>query len=109
MFVEKLLLTLLILISRNDMELLSSISDVNLILGCWPQCYLYQLLPLTLVILNKNDYISRMKVILNDSSKFQKLSIDQNKVLNHIVYMENRIIDVLKKLKNKKIISENKY
>ena len=50
-----------------------------------------------------------MKVILNDSSKFQKLSIDQNKVLNHIVYMENRIIDVLKKLKNKKIISENKY
>ena len=55
------------------------------------------------VILNKNDYISRMKVILNDSSKFQKLSIDQNKVLNHIVHMENRIIDVLKKLKKKKI------
>ena len=61
------------------------------------------------VILNKNDYISRMKVILNDSSKFQKLSIDQNKVLNHIVHMENRIINVLKKLKNKKIISENIY
>ena len=57
----------------------------------------------TVVILNKNDYISRMKVILNDSSKFQKLSIDQNKVLNHIVHMENRIIDVLKKLKKKKI------
>ena len=63
----------------------------------------------TVVILNKNDYISRMNVILNDSSKFQKLSIDQNKVLNHIVHMENRIIDVLKKLKKKKIISENKY
>ena len=63
----------------------------------------------TVVILNKNDYISKMNVILNDSSKFQKLSIDQNKVLNHIVHMENRIIDVLKKLKKKKIISENKY
>ena len=63
----------------------------------------------TVVILNKNDYISRMKVILNDSSKFQKLSIDQNKVSNHIVHMENRIIDILKKLKKKKIISENKY
>ena len=63
----------------------------------------------TVVILNKNDYISRMNVILNDSSKFQKLSIDQNKVLNHIVHMENRIIDILKKLKKKKIISENKY
>ena len=34
----------------------------------------------TVVILNKNDYISKIKVILNDSSKFQKLSIDQNKV-----------------------------
>ena len=63
----------------------------------------------TAVILNKNDYISKMNVILDDSSKFQKLSIDQNKVLNHIVHMENRIIDVLKKLKKKKIISENKY
>ena len=48
-------------------------------------------------------------MILNDSSKFQKLSIDQSKVLNHIVHMENRIIDVLKKLKNKKVISEKKY
>ena len=63
----------------------------------------------TVVILNKNDYISKMKVILSDLSKFQKLSIDQNKVLNHIVHMENRIIDVLKKLKKKKIISEKKY
>ena len=55
----------------------------------------------TVVIFNKNDYISRMEVILNDSSKFQKLSIDQNKVLNHIIHMENRITDVLKKLKKK--------
>ena len=63
----------------------------------------------TVVTLNKNDYISRMKVILTDSSKFQKLSIDQNKVLNHIVRMENKIIDVLKKFLKKKIISEKKY
>ena len=63
----------------------------------------------TVVILNKNDYISKIKVILNDSSEFQKLSFDQSKVLNHIVHMENRIIVVLKKLKNKKVISEKKY
>ena len=37
------------------------------------------------ITLNKNDYISKMKVILRDLSKFQKLSIDQNKDLNHIV------------------------
>ena len=36
-------------------------------------------------------------------------SFDQNKVLNHIVHMDNRIIDVLKNLKKKNIISENKY
>ena len=48
-------------------------------------------------------------MILSDSPKFQKLSIDQNKILHHIAYMENRIIDVLKKLKNKKVISEKKY
>ena len=63
----------------------------------------------TVAILNKKDYISKLKVILSDSSKFQKLYIDQNKVLNHIVDMENRISDVLKKLKNKKVISEKKY
>ena len=61
------------------------------------------------VILNKNNYISKMKAIFSDSSEFQELSIDQNNVLNHIVHMENRIIDVLKKLKNKKIISEKKH
>ena len=49
-----------------------------------------------------------MNVILGDSSKFQKLSIDQNKVWNHIEQMESRIIDVLKKPKKKKIISESK-
>ena len=44
------------------------------------------------VILNKKDYNLKMKKILSDTSKFHKLSIDQNKVLNHIVNMENRII-----------------
>ena len=39
------------------------------------------------VILNKNDYNLDMKKILSDTSKFQKLSIDKNKVLNHIVNM----------------------
>ena len=62
----------------------------------------------TVVILNKNDYISQFKVILGDSSKFKKLSIDQNKVLNHVVHMENRIIDAFKKLKNRKIIYRKK-
>ena len=55
-----------------------------------------------MVILNKYDFISKMKMILSDSAKSQKLSIDQNKVLNHIVHMENRIIDALKSLRIKR-------
>ena len=62
----------------------------------------------TVVILNK-DYIFKMTEILSDTSKFQKLSIDKNKVLNHIVHMEDRIIEVLKNLKDKQQISEKKH
>ena len=62
----------------------------------------------TVVILNKKDYNLKMKKILSDTSKFQKLSIDQNKVLNHIVNMENRIVSVLKKLKDNNQISDKK-
>ena len=53
----------------------------------------------TVVILNKNDYNLKTKKILSDTSTFQKLSIDKNKVLNHIVNKENRITEVLKNLK----------
>ena len=63
----------------------------------------------TVVILNKKDYNLLMKKILSDISKFYKLSIDQKKVLHHIVNMENIIISVLKKLKDKNQISDNKY
>ena len=63
----------------------------------------------TVVILNAKDYNLKMKKILSDTSKFHKLSIDQNKVLNHIVNMENRIISVLKKLKDKNQIPDNNY
>ena len=61
------------------------------------------------VILNKNSFVSRMKGILNDLSKFQKLSTNQNRVLSQVAHMENKITDVLKKLKKKKTISENKH
>ena len=63
----------------------------------------------TVVILNKKDYNLKMKKILSDTSKFHKLFIDQNKVLNHIINMENRIISVLKKLKDKNQVSDKKY
>ena len=38
----------------------------------------------------------------NESSKFHKVYIDHDKILNHLIHMENRVIDVLKNLRDKK-------
>ena len=46
----------------------------------------------TVVILNRKDYVCKMKSILNDSSKFHKVYIDHDKVLNHLIHTESRVI-----------------
>ena len=63
----------------------------------------------TVVILNRKDYVCKMKNILNDSSKFHKVYIDHDKILNHLIHMENRLTDVLKNLIDKKEISNEQY
>ena len=63
----------------------------------------------TVVILNRKDYVCKMKNILNDSSKFGKVYIDHDKILNHLIHMENRVTDVLKNLRDKKEISSKQY
>ena len=63
----------------------------------------------TVVILNRKDYVCKMKNILNDSSKFHKIYIDYDKVLNHPIYMENRVTNVLKNFKDKKEICMEQY
>ena len=55
----------------------------------------------TVVILNRKDYVCKMKNILNDKSKFQKVYIDHYKILNNLIDMENRVTDVLKNLRDK--------
>ena len=50
-----------------------------------------------------------MKNILNEKSKFQKVYIVHDKVLNHLIHMENRVTDVLKNLRDKKEISIEQY
>ena len=50
-----------------------------------------------------------MKNILNDSSKFHKVYIDHDKVLNHLIHMESRVTDALKNLRDKKEISFEQY
>ena len=56
----------------------------------------------TVVLLNRKDYISKMKPIFADTLKFKKTQIDGSKVLNHLIQMENNIVELLTKLKEKK-------
>ena len=54
----------------------------------------------TIVILNRKDYVYKMKNILNDkSTKFQKVYIDHDKILNYLIHVENKVTDVLKNLR----------
>ena len=62
----------------------------------------------TVVILNRKDYVCKMKNI-NDKSKFQKVYTDHDKILSHLIHMENRVADVLKNLRDKKEISIEQY
>ena len=63
----------------------------------------------TVVILNRKDYICKIKNSLNDKLKFQKVYIDHDKILDHLIRMENRVTDVLKNLRDKKEISIEQY
>ena len=41
----------------------------------------------TAILLGRKDYISKMKLILANTSKFKKIQIDDSKVLNHLIQM----------------------
>ena len=41
----------------------------------------------TAILLGRKDYISKMKLILANTSKFKKIQIDDSKVLNHLIHM----------------------
>ena len=51
----------------------------------------------TVVLLNRKGYISKMILILVNISKFQKIKIDDSKVLNHSIQMENNFKNLKKK------------
>ena len=61
------------------------------------------------VLVNRKDYISKIKLISANTSKFKKIQIDDNKVLNHLIHMENKILQFLKGLKEKQEISDKVY
>ena len=51
----------------------------------------------------------KIKNILNDSSKFHKVCIEHDKILNHLIHMKNRVTDVIKNLRDKNEISIEQY
>ena len=52
-------------------------------------------------------YVNKIKEILTDTGKFEKLSIPPGKEYNFIINQEKRIMDVLKPLHNKKAIDKD--
>ena len=58
------------------------------------------------VILNRSDYISKLSKILEDTSKFKRVNVEEEKALNHLIHMEERIIRLLKSLEDQGEVSE---
>ena len=59
----------------------------------------------TAILLGRKDYISKMKLILANTSKFKKIQIDDSKVLNHLIQWKTKLLNFSKNLKkNKKFL-----
>ena len=59
-----------------------------------------------IIVLNRSDYISKLSKILEDTSKFKRVNIEEGKALNHLIHMEERIIRLFKSLEDQGKISE---
>ena len=63
----------------------------------------------TIVILDKDPYWKSVETLLKDSSKFKNIPVAPDKDLNYIIHSEKRVTDLLQKLHNKNVISEETY
>ena len=63
----------------------------------------------TVVITEKNAYISKMKEIVSHTTKFEQINIEEDKKVNFLLKSEKKIIDLMKRLENEGIISEKEY
>ena len=61
----------------------------------------------SVVILNKSDYLKRMKEILSDIDKFKKLNVKPGKELNCLLQHEDKLVNFLKRVK--KSLGEEVY
>ena len=63
----------------------------------------------TVVIIEKNAYINKMKEIVSDTTKFEQINIEEDKQVNFLLKSEKKVIDLMKRLENEGIISEKEY
>ena len=61
-----------------------------------------------IAIINKDDYLQKMRNILSDSSKFSEICIAKEQNLNFLINIEKLITDLLKQLNDSQEISDTK-
>ena len=59
-----------------------------------------------IVVLNRSDYISKLSKILEDTSRFKRVTIVEWKAVNYLTLMEEPMICLLKSLEDQDEISE---
>ena len=63
----------------------------------------------SIVIIDKANYLQKMRNILSDSSKFTEVFVGNEKQLNFLDNLEKQVTDLLKQLKYSCIISDTVY
>ena len=63
----------------------------------------------SIAIINKDDYLQKMRNVLSDSSKFSEICITKEKHLNFLINIEKQITDLLKQLNHSQLISDTEY
>ena len=59
--------------------------------------------------MNTHSYLKSVETLLKDSPKFENIPVAPDKDFNYIINSEKRVTDLLKKLKNKNVISKEIY
>ena len=61
----------------------------------------------SIAIINKDDYLQKMRNILCDSSKFSEICITKER--HFLINIEKQITDLLKQLNDSQVISDTEY
>ena len=63
----------------------------------------------SVVIVDREIYVGKMKSILNDKEKFVELNLYQKEILKKLIKTQDKIKNILRPLLDKKVIDQNTY